>query len=291
MKKVFCTFTVLLLLLSFVPLSDAQRRRPPRKKPDAAATPQAPSKNLGTFVNHSYQVGDKTHTAALYLPKDYDKTKKYPLVIYLHGGGGNGDNEGDAISGWERRHPPSQALFANPEKYPALILIPRCPKGKLWAPTPKNPEQSPWREKRHGKDPIPDAAEQLTTAIDEVIKKYSVDEERISIAGYSMGGEGSILYAALNADRFAALASMAGSAVIVPEDAPKLAKMKVWMFQGEKDGVSPTDLAKKMAAAIKKAGGDVKLTIYPGVGHGFAGTAFGEDDVLGWLIKQKKTKK
>ena len=28
----------------------------------------------------------------LYVPENYDKHKKYPLVLYLHGGGGRGDD-------------------------------------------------------------------------------------------------------------------------------------------------------------------------------------------------------
>ena len=58
----------------------------------------------------------------------------------------------------------------------------------------------------------------VTRAIDETIARYSVDQDRITVTGHSMGGEGTTLYAPLHADRIAAIAPSAGSAIIVPEN-------------------------------------------------------------------------
>lgn len=66
---------------------------------------------------------------------------------------------------------------------------------KIWAPGPKDPIQSPWRLKKYGTEPIRDAADHITTAIDKTIAEYAIDEERVTIMGYSMGGEGTMLYA------------------------------------------------------------------------------------------------
>ena len=49
------------------------------------------------------------------------------------------------------------------------------------------------------------------------------------------------------------LAPSAGSAIIVPEHAPSLARMGVWMMQGEKDPISTSTLAQQMVAAIQDA--------------------------------------
>ena len=102
-----------------------------------------------------------------------------------------------------------------------------------------------------------------------------------------MGGEGSTRYAALHADRIAGVAPSAGSAVIVPEDVGALSKMGVWMFQGETDKISTADLARRMAAALEKAGGRSRYTEFKGVGHGFARRVYEDPKVISWLLEQK----
>ncbi len=243
----------------------------------------------GDFVNLNFTVDGVERSAALYIPEGYDKTKKWPLVIYLHGGGRGGDNKGDALP-WGKGIPIAQTIEKHPEWFPALVLIPRCPSGKLWAPGPKDPTQSPWRLKMHGRDPKPDAADHITAAIDETIAEYSIDEDRITMMGFSMGGEGTTLYAPLHADRIAAIAPSAGSAIIVPEHAPILAKMGVWIFQGERDAISTAELARQMVEAIKEAGGDVRYTELKGVGHGSLGPMLENDKVFKWLLSQKRRK-
>ncbi|MGM0384852.1 MAG: prolyl oligopeptidase family serine peptidase [Actinomycetota bacterium] len=43
----------------------------------------------------------------------------------------------------------------------------------------------------------------------------------------------------------------------------------VLLLQGEEDAVVPSNQARQMADAIREAGGDVELVLYPGEGHGF----------------------
>lgn len=134
--------------------------------------------------------------------------------------------------------------------------------------------------KRHGREPAPDAEAHVTAVIGALIAAYRVDENRITVAGHSMGGEGSTRYAALHADRITGVAPSAGSAVIVLEDAPALARMGVWMFQGENDHISTVALARRMVAAICEAGGEVRYTEYKGVGHSTANRSYSDAMVI-----------
>ena len=240
------------------------------------------------FVNLPFSVEGTDRTAALFVPPDYNESRAWPLIVYLHGGGGTGDNAGNAVNQWMDRQPIARAVRANPERFPALVVIPRCPEGKIWAPIPTDPLQSPWRLERHGREPAPDAEQHVTAAIDAVIAAYSVDPDRITLTGHSMGGEGSTRYAALHADRIAAVAPSAGSAVLVLEDAPVLAQIGVWIFQGETDPISTATLARRMVAAIRQAGGTVRYTEYEGVGHGTANRSYGNAEVIDWLLSQAK---
>jgi len=242
----------------------------------------------GTFKNLPFTVGGVERTAAIYVPSGYDASNDWPLIVYLHGGGGNGDNSGNAVNEWLDKQQFARAIRANPDRFRALVVIPRSPKGKIWAPIPPDPVQSAWRLDLHGKKPIPDSEDHITAAIDAALSAYSVDENRITLAGHSMGGEGSTRYAALHAGRIAGVAPSAGSAVVVLEDAPALARMGVWIHQGETDHISTPDLAKRMVAAIKTAGGSVRYTEYEGVGHGSANPAYNDPAVIEWLLKQKR---
>ncbi|MBL7223154.1 MAG: dienelactone hydrolase family protein [Candidatus Brocadiae bacterium] len=235
-----------------------------------------------------FTVDGAKRTAGLHLPPGYDASRARPLIVYLHGAGGNGD---DVDAAWASRHPIVRAAREHPERFPALILVPRCPRGRIWAPVPPDPVQSAWRLRRHGRKPAPDAAAHVTAAIDAAVAAYAVDEDRITLAGHSMGGEGSTRYAALHADRFAAVAPSAGSAVIVLEDAAKLARMGVWIFQGETDRISTAELAKRLVAAIRAAGGEPRYTEYRGLGHATAHRAYSDPKLIEWLLKQKRRRR
>ena len=241
----------------------------------------------GELKNVSYSVDGVERTAGLYIPDNYDKSQKWPLVIFLHGGGNGGDNKGNATS-WASRQPIIKEIMNAPEKFPALVLIPRCPKDKIWAPVGPEVLMSKWRKNKFGDVQKADAANHITKAIDTVISQYSVNEKKISLTGFSMGGEGSIRYGALNAKRFAAIAPLAGSAIAIRADVKALASTNIWMFQGEKDGLSTAELARKMSAWLKEAGGNIKYTEFEGVGHGIPGKAYSYPGMLKWLISQER---
>lgn len=242
------------------------------------------------FGGLPFSVEGEARLAALYVPPGYDASRTWPLIVYLHGGGGKGENSEDEIGAWIARQQIARAIREHPERFPALVLMPRCPEGKIWTPIPRDPVQSEWRLRRHGREPAPNAEAHVTAAIDAVIGTYSVDQARISIIGHSMGGEGSTRYASLHADRIAAVAPSAGSAVIVLGDAAALARMGVWIFQGETDPISSAVLAKRMVAAIREAGGEVRYTEYEGVGHATARLAYGDPEVVAWLLEQRRRK-
>ena len=248
------------------------------------------SANTG-FVNFAFTVEGAERTAGLYVPPEYNSSERWPLIVFLHGGGANGDNNGNAFTERFNRQSLVQEIRKHPERFPAFVAFPRCPRDKIWSPIPADPMQSEWRLQRHGRDPVPDAEDHITSLIDSIIAEFAVDTDRVIITGYSMGGEGSIRYAALHPERVAAVASAAGSAVIVLEDAPVLAGMGVWLFQGETDNLSTTPLAKRMVAAIQANGGSPRYTEYAGVGHGMARRVYEDPEVIAWMLDQRRRRK
>src|SRR4051794_20424151 len=62
-------------------------------------------------------------------PRDFDATKKYPLVLFLHGSGERGtDNTAQLKNG--------APVFLKSEarqKFPCFVLAPQCPPDKTWS--------------------------------------------------------------------------------------------------------------------------------------------------------------
>jgi len=202
------------------------------------------------------QLGLDRYQYLVDLPPGYDKgDDHYPLLLFLHGSGECGDDVNQV-----RLHGPPKTFPAN---NPGFILVaPQCPSGQWWC------------------------AEQLKTLLDQVQRKYRVDPDRVCITGLSMGGYGAWELAAEYPDRFAAVAVCCGAGS--PQDADRLKGLPAWIFHGRKDTVVPFARARQMADALKQAGGVVRFTPYPDLGHDCWTTTYADPGLYEWLLRQKR---
>ena len=72
------------------------------------------------------------------------------------------------------------------------------------------------------------------------------------------------------------------------EIAAKLKGVPMWAFHGEEDDNVPPQQSKSVIAAMKTAGGDAKLTLYPKVNHGSWDKAYDEPELPAFLMKAKR---
>lgn len=230
--------------------------------------PFAFAEELGTFVPTTSTVDGETWPGAIYLPPGYSEDEEYPLIVFLHGSGERGDDgESQTTSGI------GTAIRENPQRFPCLVLMPQCSADDSWV-SPAGRDGST-------------AQLHIDAAINDALEKYSVDEDRVTLTGLSMGAGGLYRYGSEHPDRFAAFMPVCGRGV--RRYATGLAKRPIWIFHGEDDNVIPLTLSERMAAAIEKEGGDVKLTTYPGVGHNSWDRAYSkEQGAIEWLLKQKR---
>jgi predicted peptidase len=128
--------------------------------------------------------------------------------------------------------------------------------------------------------------EWVISLIDQLARFYRVDQGRVYLAGYSMGGHGTWTIGAAVLDRFAALVPIAGGED--PDIAQKLVDIPIWAFHGAKDDVSPPSATKDLVEAIVKLGGNAKLTLYADEGHGICSLPFRDERLLAWLFAQHK---
>ena len=126
--------------------------------------------------------------------------------------------------------------------------------------------------------------------IDELIPavagQYPIDEDRIYLTGISMGGYGTWMTAIHYPDRFAAIAPICGGGE--PGEASALLDVPVWTFHGAKDPVVPVSETEKMVQALKKAGGDVRFTLYPEGGHDVWTETYNNEELYTWLLSHTR---
>lgn len=225
-----------------------------------------------TFVNTG---GDSLRYRFLY--PDNDTTRKYPLVIFLHGSGERG-NDNEAQLKWGVMN---FATDYNLKTHPAFVIAPQCPANQSWANTAKG---------KNGEivlQPTPAKPMQLLMElIEEVIKKFPVDTNRIYITGLSMGGYGTFDALERYPRLFAAAVPVCGSGDV--SKASSIAHIPLWLLGGADDPTVNPRLLYDMVNALVKAGAHPGFTQYPGIGHFSWIPAYSDPLVLEWLFTQHK---
>src|SRR5262249_54106545 len=123
-------------------------------------------------------------------------------------------------------------------------------------------------------------------ALDQAMKEYAIDPNRVSLTGLSMGGGGAWLLAMEQPLRFSAVAPVCGWAPKHPDKAAKrLARLPIWFFHGSADTVVPVAESRAMAAVL---GANATYTEFPGVDHYSWDLAYETTGVVDWLIAQRR---
>ncbi|MDD2804942.1 MAG: PHB depolymerase family esterase [Elusimicrobiales bacterium] len=150
--------------------------------------------SAGELKTYKLRHGGYDRVYRVYAPANLDKAKKYPLLFVLHGGGGSGRNMPRLTrSGFERLADGEGALLAYPDGVDGHWNDYRGDEGR-----------------KAVRENIDDVAF-LAAAADEIAKKYPADPARVYAAGISNGAMMSYALACLAADKFAAIAPVAGA--------------------------------------------------------------------------------
>jgi predicted peptidase len=252
----------------------------------AALAMPALARNRETgFLNRSLSIGGVAYKYQVYVPPTWNKSKKWPVVLFLHGAGERGDDGllqtevgiGTAI----RRHS---------ERFPCVIVFPQCRKDVWWTDA--------------------DMEAQALKALDQSIAEFNGAANRVYLTGISMGGYGTWRLASLYPGKFAAYVPVCGGIVPPPglkvpkpastgdsaadpytEAARKVGMTPVWVFHGSADPAVPVSESRKMVEALKAAGSSVKYTEYEGVGHNSWDRAYADPDLMPWMLAQESNPK
>ncbi|MCZ7644379.1 MAG: prolyl oligopeptidase family serine peptidase [Planctomycetota bacterium] len=200
------------------------------------------------------------------MPKDYDASgeRRWPAILYLHGSGGRLPSEQASMEervasganrdllGWAGGNPQEFALYA-------------LQSNGGWEPPA------------------------VIDALERILKEDRIDPDRVILMGFSMGGMGTWNVITEHAGRFAAAVPIGGRSGRVDEMA-RLGALPVWIVNGDADQTTTLHDARRGEAALKAAGGNVRFTVLPGVGHGGSqnGT-FETEGMWEWLSAQRRS--
>ena len=206
-----------------------------------------------------------------------EATGKVPLVMYLHGSGGLGDDNLKQLGLGNIFGTRLWLLPENQKRFPCYILVPQTDRG--------------WARYDFSQDPpkavpgLGDGNRLALEVIEALLRELAIDERRIYVMGQSMGGAGAWNIITNRPNFFAAAVPLCGS--ISPEDGTGSIETPLWVFHGESDKTVPVSVSRDRVAARRKAGGHPLYTEYPGVDHNVWEWAFTELELVKWLFSQR----
>jgi predicted peptidase len=205
---------------------------------------------------YDFKEAEKEMEYALFVPAKYDKDKKTPLVVALHGLGSNPQQI--------LRYP---ALTDQAEKYGFIVVAPMGYNTGGWygAPAPKFGKKS-------GPANLSELSEKDVLNVLGIVRKdYNIDADRIYLMGHSMGGGGTIHLALKYPDIWAGLAPIA-PAIFRKAEVDKIKHIPVLLIAGDKDNLVPVSGVRRWADAMKAAGMTYEYMEVAGGGHGDVAT-------------------
>lgn len=184
-----------------------------------------------------------------------DSINGKPLVIFLHGASlcGNDLNK-------VKRYGTINALEKG-RALDAYVIAPQNPGGS-WKP------------------------EKVMRIVDYISARHAVDPNRIYVLGMSLGGYGTIDFAAAYPDRVAAAIGICGGATAKNLDV--LAEVPLWIIHGTGDRAVSVSQSDRVAEAIRKAQGDSESRLHydrvPGMNHSQPARVFYNPATYEWLF-------
>ena len=192
---------------------------------------------------------------SLYVPEDYDAARRWPLVVALHGGSGNG---GAFLWSWLREA----------RSRGAILLAPTA-SGSTWSRMEPDADGS-----------------NIDRMVDEVAGRWKIDPSHQLLTGMSDGGTFTYVLG-LKADcRFTHLAPIAAAfhpMLMAFADADRVRGLPVHIVHGAQDWMFPPELAQTAQRALEQAGAAVVHREIADLSH-----TYPRDEnaaILDWFLK------
>lgn len=205
----------------------------------------------------------------LYAPAAYgrDPRRRWPLIVFLHGGGERGDNP------LLLTDQPLPETLAHTTSFPAVVFSPQLPlRFTFWS----------------------GMVEPVDALVQRLEARYRIDPRRVYLTGLSTGGFGTWEYGLRHPRRFAALVPIAGGYIqgsrTAPRDICVLRSLPIWAFHGADDTIVYPYQSEVLVRALRRCGSRVvRFTLYPDVDHFGSWTrAYSDPALWKWLFAQRR---
>ena len=197
----------------------------------------------------------------LYTPKN--AKAGLPLIVYLHGGSGKGDDLDliTSVDGFPKYL--KEGKFADLDAY---IVIPQLTADK------------------RGWSDIKSSIKELVLYMQQ---KYGTDVSETSLTGHSMGGTGTWDIALAFPTLFSRIAPMSGSIKLTDTNIKKLANIQIRAFVGSADTIVLPSSSIDFIAALSKINNSAQITVFDGAGHfDIPSLAYLGTDIVSWLAEK-----
>jgi phospholipase/carboxylesterase len=202
----------------------------PDLREDASLTARlAERANQNTGILHDHnEPGDRGGFSA-YVPEYYASDRKWPLVMALHGGSGNGRN---FLWSWLR----------DARSFGAILVAPTAT-GNTWALMGEDADTA-----------------NLARILDSVRGRWNIDPAKLLLTGMSDGGTFCYVSGLESASPFTHLAPVAATfhpLMAEMADAERLRGLPIYLVHGRLDWMFPVQVARQTRDLLSAAGADV----------------------------------
>lgn len=218
----------------------------------------------------------------MYIPENMDPSKKYPVVLFMHGLGSVG------TTGNHIYQATAQIVSNIPQskyKNDVIMIAPQHPKGQKWVEV--NYKSGIYS---FDKTPISRWLAAAKELVDTCTKELPIDTGRIYGYGNSMGAFATIYMAMTYPDLYAAIVPVAGGCD--PTKAALIKDVPIWLFHGDADTTVNIAGSQTLYNNLKALDAkDARLTVFKGVGHASKGcfiAAANTEGLLDWMFSQSK---
>ncbi len=254
----------------------------------------------------------------VYLPRGHRQSKRWPVILFLHGDGERGDAKSELD--FVLCHGPLYEAWIQKRDLPFIVIAPQLPPfsqaGNAPAPAQARdrsviPQRQPGGAPARPAESIARTSDdmggvvaepptggadadtegwqslelELLAMVDHAVKEFGGDDRRVYLTGLSRGGFGVWSMAAKHPDRFAAIAPVAGYGH--PDHAEPIAKARLplWQFAGGRDPAVPLKHFFALLNRLEATGHpEVRFTIHEDLGHFTWVRVYRGQDLYDWFL-------
>ncbi|MFN0054156.1 MAG: alpha/beta hydrolase-fold protein [Planctomycetales bacterium] len=215
------------------------------------------------FQLRTFQDESGSHKYSLFVPAGYTPTRKWPVILFLHGAGERGS---DGVLPTTIGLGP--LVKARESNFPFFVLFPQNDEVRGRIATGWGPES--------------DSGKRALAILAQVEKDFSIDPQKEILSGWSMGAFGAWQLAAANPSRWLSVVAVSGGAD--PALAESLKAIPIWAFHGARDKIVRPDPTRKLVEAIQAAGGSVRYSESADGDHNVWMKVFDDDRLYAWML-------